>query len=63
MPPDTEGFKYRIWKIIVSTPFEYFIMLLIVCNTLLLMMKVSKRSKHELYMHIYLFVCYAKISF
>lgn len=32
--------KYKIWKMVVSTPFDYFIMLLIVLNTLLLMMKV-----------------------
>ncbi|KAK4308761.1 hypothetical protein Pmani_019561 [Petrolisthes manimaculis] len=41
MPKDRISFKYKIWKIVVSTPFEYFIMLLIVLNTLLLMMKVS----------------------
>jgi len=40
MPKDTKGFKYRVWSIIVSAPFEYFIMMLIVFNTLLLMMKV-----------------------
>ncbi|PRD33048.1 UNVERIFIED_CONTAM: Voltage-dependent calcium channel type A subunit alpha-1 [Trichonephila clavipes] len=39
MPPNKEGVKYRIWVMVDSTPFEYFIMLLIVCNTLLLMMK------------------------
>lgn len=41
MPKDRVSFKYKIWRIVVSTPFEYFIMLLIVLNTLLLMMKVS----------------------
>ncbi|GFS56588.1 voltage-dependent calcium channel type A subunit alpha-1 [Trichonephila inaurata madagascariensis] len=40
MPPNKEGVKYRIWVMVDSTPFEYFIMLLIVCNTLLLMMKI-----------------------
>ncbi|XP_042203567.1 voltage-dependent calcium channel type A subunit alpha-1-like isoform X5 [Homarus americanus] len=39
MPKDRVSFKYKIWRIVVSTPFEYFIMLLIVLNTLLLMMK------------------------
>ncbi|XP_076066879.1 calcium voltage-gated channel subunit cacophony isoform X6 [Oratosquilla oratoria] len=45
MPKDRGGFKYRIWRIVVSTPFEYFIMLLIVFNTLLLMMKFHNQSK------------------
>ncbi|CAL4058844.1 unnamed protein product, partial [Meganyctiphanes norvegica] len=45
MPKDRISFKYRIWKIVVSTPFEYFIMLLIVLNTLLLMMKFHNQSK------------------
>ena len=34
------GFKYQLWRIVESTPFEYFIMTLIVLNTILLMMKV-----------------------
>lgn len=41
MPKERNSVKYRIWRIVVSTPFEYFIMILIVLNTLLLMMKVS----------------------
>ncbi|XP_052128297.1 voltage-dependent calcium channel type A subunit alpha-1 isoform X23 [Frankliniella occidentalis] len=39
MPKERNSVKYKIWRIVVSTPFEYFIMILIVCNTLLLMMK------------------------
>ncbi|XP_064213761.1 cacophony A isoform X8 [Tribolium castaneum] len=39
MPNKRNSFKYKIWRIVVSTPFEYFIMMLIVFNTLLLMMK------------------------
>ncbi|XP_076286450.1 calcium voltage-gated channel subunit cacophony isoform X16 [Lasioglossum baleicum] len=39
MPRERNSVKFRIWKIVVSTPFEYFIMGLIVLNTLLLMMK------------------------
>ncbi|RZB38954.1 Ion trans domain containing protein, partial [Asbolus verrucosus] len=38
MPNKRNSFKYKIWRIVVSTPFEYFIMMLIVFNTLLLMM-------------------------
>lgn len=40
MPNQRNSIKYRIWRMVVSTPFEYFIMMLIVFNTLLLMMKV-----------------------
>lgn len=40
MPNKRNSFKYKIWRLVVSTPFEYFIMMLIVFNTLLLMMKV-----------------------
>lgn len=40
MPSKRTSFKYKVWRIVVSTPFEYFIMTLIVLNTLLLMMKV-----------------------
>ncbi|KPJ06664.1 Voltage-dependent calcium channel type A subunit alpha-1 [Papilio machaon] len=39
MPSKRGSFKYKVWRIVVSTPFEYFIMTLIVLNTLLLMMK------------------------
>jgi hypothetical protein len=41
MPQEMDSFKYKIWRVVVSTPFEYFIMCLIVLNTILLMMKVS----------------------
>ncbi|XP_030758522.1 voltage-dependent calcium channel type A subunit alpha-1-like [Sitophilus oryzae] len=40
MPSKRSSLKYKIWRIVVSTPFEYFIMMLIVFNTLLLMMKI-----------------------
>ncbi|XP_063695784.1 voltage-dependent calcium channel type A subunit alpha-1 isoform X3 [Culicoides brevitarsis] len=45
MPKDRNSFKYKVWRIVVSTPFEYFIMMLIVFNTLLLMMKYHNQSK------------------
>jgi voltage-dependent calcium channel N type alpha-1B len=41
MPKEMDSLKYKIWRVVVSTPFEYFIMTLIVLNTILLMMKVS----------------------
>jgi len=40
MPEERAGFKYQLWRVVESTPFEYFIMTLIVLNTILLMMKV-----------------------
>lgn len=42
IPSKRKEYKYKIWKFVVSTPFDYFIMLLIVLNTLLLMMKVKR---------------------
>ena len=42
MPKEMDSFKYKIWRVVVSTPFEYFIMTLIVLNTILLMMKVGQ---------------------
>ncbi|XP_074041675.1 voltage-dependent calcium channel type A subunit alpha-1 isoform X6 [Leptinotarsa decemlineata] len=44
MPNKRNSFKYKIWRVVVSTPFEYFIMMLIVFNTLLLMMKYDKQG-------------------
>ncbi|XP_068969514.1 voltage-dependent calcium channel type A subunit alpha-1 isoform X20 [Bombus flavifrons] len=44
MPKERNSVKYKIWRIVVSTPFEYFIMGLIVLNTVLLMMKFHRQS-------------------
>ena len=54
MPEERVGFKYRLWRIVESTPFEYFIMTLIVLNTILLMMKVGIPFP---------FLCYLTINF
>ncbi len=40
MPEDKNSMKYRICRLVTSTPFEYFIMAMICCNTIILMMKV-----------------------
>ncbi len=48
MPKERDSFKYKIWKVVVSTPFEYFIMALIVLNTILLMMKVRTMRRRYL---------------
>ncbi|CAL8071002.1 unnamed protein product [Calicophoron daubneyi] len=42
MPKDKKSLKYRIWRLVVSTPFEYYIMVMIAINTLILMMKYHR---------------------
>ncbi|XP_036972795.1 voltage-dependent N-type calcium channel subunit alpha-1B isoform X3 [Acanthopagrus latus] len=39
MPENKESFQYKMWKFVVSPPFEYAIMTLIALNTVVLMMK------------------------
>lgn len=41
IPPMHKHFKYKVWSMVESKTFDYFIMLLIVLNTILLMMKVN----------------------
>ena len=41
MPQNKDSVKYRIWRLVVSGPFEYFIMTMIALNTVILMMKVG----------------------
>jgi hypothetical protein len=48
MPKNKDSIKYRIWKLVVSTPFEYFIMVMIALNTIILMMKVSHAVRASL---------------
>jgi len=36
---ERDSYKYKLWRLVESTPFEYFIMTLIVLNTILLMLK------------------------
>ncbi|RZC43172.1 cacophony A, partial [Asbolus verrucosus] len=45
VPNSKSGFRYHVWKFVVSPPFEYFILTLIVFNTLLLMMKYDKQGE------------------
>ena len=40
VPLVKSGVAYRIWQVVTSTAFEYFILFLITVNTLILMMKV-----------------------
>ncbi|KAK7579828.1 hypothetical protein V9T40_000457 [Parthenolecanium corni] len=44
MPKDRNSLKYKVWRVVVSNLFEYFIMMLIVFNTLLLMMKYHNQD-------------------
>ncbi|XP_045890356.1 voltage-dependent N-type calcium channel subunit alpha-1B-like isoform X2 [Micropterus dolomieu] len=39
MPENMQSFQYRMWKFVVSAPFEYSIMIMIALNTVVLMMK------------------------
>ena len=41
VPEDKTTFSYKIWALCVSAPFEYFVLVLITLNTVILMMKVS----------------------
>ncbi|VDL92504.1 unnamed protein product [Schistocephalus solidus] len=45
MPEDVKSFQYRVWQLVVSGPFEYFIMTMIALNTLILMMKYHKPER------------------
>lgn len=54
MPKDKDSFKYKIWKVVVSTAFEYFIMGLIAANSLLLMLKTHNESETYKYTLRYL---------
>ena len=48
MPANKQSFQYKMWKFVVSPPFEYAIMSLIALNTVVLMMKVSHSSHIQL---------------
>ncbi|KAM3873751.1 putative voltage-dependent N-type calcium channel subunit alpha-1B [Diretmus argenteus] len=47
MPANKQSFQYKMWKFVVSPPFEYAIMTMIALNTVVLMMKFYGAS--ELY--------------
>ena len=49
MPDDKKSLSYRVWMVVDSDQFEYFIMSLIVLNTLQLMMKVRFKLTQGLY--------------
>uniref|UniRef100_A0A8D0L3M7 Voltage-dependent N-type calcium channel subunit alpha n=1 Tax=Sphenodon punctatus TaxID=8508 RepID=A0A8D0L3M7_SPHPU len=45
MPQNRQSFQYKMWKFVVSPPFEYFIMVMIALNTIVLMMKFYDAPK------------------
>ena len=45
MPEDKDSTRFRIWTIVVSNPFEYFVMTLIALDTIILMAKVSGKNQ------------------
>ncbi|XP_057215568.1 voltage-dependent N-type calcium channel subunit alpha-1B-like isoform X2 [Triplophysa rosa] len=45
MPQDKQSFQYKMWKFVVSTPFEYSILTMIAVNTVVLMMKFYDAPK------------------
>ena len=45
MPSNKTTVKYKIWQLVVSTGFEYFILFLITVNTVILMMKWHNQSE------------------
>ncbi|KAL8602085.1 hypothetical protein ACOMHN_007355 [Nucella lapillus] len=44
MPRNKTSIKYKIWQLVVSPKFEYFIMILIALNTIVLMMKYDGQT-------------------
>lgn len=44
VPANKKSFKYKIWQLVNSSGFEYFILFLISVNTLILMMKLYNQS-------------------
>ncbi|XP_030625015.1 voltage-dependent N-type calcium channel subunit alpha-1B [Chanos chanos] len=44
MPNNKQSYQYKVWKFVVSTPFEYSIMTMIALNTVVLMMKFHGAS-------------------
>ncbi|KAG1943378.1 voltage-dependent N-type calcium channel subunit alpha-1B [Pimephales promelas] len=45
MPQDKQSYQYKMWKFVVSTPFEYSILTMIAINTVVLMMKFHEAPK------------------
>uniref|UniRef100_A0A8B9JH13 Calcium channel, voltage-dependent, N type, alpha 1B subunit, b n=1 Tax=Astyanax mexicanus TaxID=7994 RepID=A0A8B9JH13_ASTMX len=45
MPQDKQSYQYKMWKFVVSTPFEYSILTMIAVNTVVLMMKFHEAPK------------------
>ena len=48
VPESQAGIRFHIWRLVTSPPFENFIMLLIILNTILLMCKVPAARNYIL---------------
>jgi len=49
-PSNKKSFQFRVWLVVQSKPFEYFIILLIILNTIQLMMKYDGNSDNYRHM-------------
>jgi hypothetical protein len=47
MPTQKNSFNYKIWQLVVSSGFEYFILTMITLNTVILTMKVNYLKNFE----------------
>ncbi|XP_014666155.1 PREDICTED: voltage-dependent calcium channel type A subunit alpha-1-like [Priapulus caudatus] len=56
MPEDQDSLRYRIWKLVVSRGFEWFIMVMISLNTIVLMMKQSDKESNGTYKDVLRFL-------
>lgn len=63
MPQNQQSFQYRMWKFVVSVPFEYSIMIMIALNTVVLMMKVRDWSFRltTLFSYFIFYICNSKV--
>jgi len=56
VPEEQSGIRYHIWRLVTSAPFENFILLLIVCNTILLMLKVRQNTDRHSNWHFTIYI-------
>ncbi|KAJ0057625.1 hypothetical protein NL108_011110, partial [Boleophthalmus pectinirostris] len=61
MPENKQSYQYKLWKFVVSPPFEYAIMTLIALNTVVLMMKFFEAPEWYEYMLKYLNIVFTAL--
>lgn len=57
MPQNKLSFQYKMWRFVVSPPFEYAIMILIALNTVVLMMKVRAMCSFFFLFPLFFYLC------